>query len=498
MVMSNVLTLKKVFNKAFYSLWSDVKSGRYLRYTEKGGRGSAKSTHIAMTIILLMKKLPVSALVVRKVGNTLSESVVEQLKEAVDMLGMESEWYFKKSPMMATYLPRGNSIYFRGADDPGKIKSFKVAKYPLTILWVEELAEFKIEDEIGVIEKSVLRAELPADLSYYFFYSYNPPKRKQSWVNKKFETKVNLSPNTRVHHTTYKDNPHIATVFVEEAEHLLKVNKFKYDWEYGGEPIGNGVVPFNNLVFRKIPDEEFNSFDNIRQGLDFGYATDPVAGVQWHYDKTRRRIYAMREVYGVKMSNRELAAYAERALFFQHETIADSEDPRTISELKNEHGWSANYLRGAKKGPDSVIHGENWLDDLESIIIDPDRTPNLAREFENIDYETDKDGNPKPRLEDKDNHCITGDTLIDTVKGQVPIKELVGTTGLVKCFNEDKQIATESTYFDVRLTRENAKVFEIETESGRKIKATSDHLILTINGWKMVKELNADDEIRTL
>ncbi|MCJ1667847.1 hypothetical protein MT339_05320 [Staphylococcus sp. NRL 19/737] len=71
----------------------------------------------------------------------------------------------------------------------------------------------------------------------------------------------------------------------------------------------------------------------------------------------------------------------------------------------------------------------------------------------------------------------------------------MGTTGLVKCFNEDKQIATESTYFDVRLTRENAEVFEIETESGRKIKATSDHLVLTTSGWKMVEELNNDDEI---
>jgi len=30
----------------------------------------------------------------------------------------------------------------------------------------------------------------------------------------------------------------------------------------------------------------------------------------------------------------------------------------------------------------------------------------MHKEFENIDYQTDKDGNPKPRLEDKDNHTI--------------------------------------------------------------------------------------------
>ena len=44
-----------------------------------------------------------------------------------------------------------------------------------------------------------------------------------------------------------------------------------------------------------------------------------------------------------------------------------------------------------------------WLD---AIIIDPLRRPNIAREFENIDYQTDRDGNPKARLEDKDNHTI--------------------------------------------------------------------------------------------
>ena len=60
----------------------------------------------------------------------------------------------------------------------------------------------------------------------------------------------------------------------------------------------------------------------------------------------------------------------------------------------------------AKKGPGSVEFGEKWLDDLEAIVIDPRRTPNAAKEFENIDYQTDKDGNLKPRLEDKDNHII--------------------------------------------------------------------------------------------
>ena len=128
-------------------------------------------------------KYPVSTLCVRKVARTLEESVFEQLKEAIDILGAETYWHVNKSPLKLTYLPRGNSIICRGVDDPAKIKSIKVSKYPVAFLRIEELAEFKTEDEVSDevsnIENSVLRAELPDGLFYAFYYSYNPPKRKQ-------------------------------------------------------------------------------------------------------------------------------------------------------------------------------------------------------------------------------------------------------------------------------------------------------------------------------
>ena len=79
-------------------------------------------------------------------------------------------------------------------------------------------------------------------------------------------------------------------------------------------------------------------------------------------------------------------------------------EPKSIAELRGDFNIPNVY--GVKKGPDSVEFGERWLDDLDFICIDPKRTPNIAREFENIDYQVDRDGNAKPRLEDKDNHTI--------------------------------------------------------------------------------------------
>lgn len=394
--------ISDIINPNFHEFWRVSKEHKYLKYVLKGGRASAKSTHIGFRIIMDIMKYPVSALVVRKVGNTLSESVYEQLKECADILGVAQYFEFKVSPLQIIYKPRGNKIVFRGADDPNKIKSLKIAKYPVAILWIEELAEFKTEDEVTTIEQSVLRAELPEGMFYSFYYSYNPPKRKQSWVNKKYGTQF-LPGNTYVHHSTYLENTHISKETIEEAENLKKQNEFKYRWIFLGEPIGSGVVPFSNLVFRTITDEEYKTFDNIRQGCDWGYATDPLAFVRLHYDKTRRRIFFMDEIYGVKLFNRELAGQIKKRGYDTTLTIADSAEPKSISEMKNDYNCN---FKGAKKGPGSVEYGETWLDNLEEIVIDVKRTPNVAREFENIDYQTDKDGEPKAKLEDKDNHTI--------------------------------------------------------------------------------------------
>lgn len=393
--------ISEIINKNFYEFWKTINSNKYLFHVLKGGRASAKSTHIAIWLVLALMKYPVTCLCIRKVGNTLAESVFEQLKEAIDILNVGHVWKIQKSPLQLIYIPRGNKFIFRGADDPAKIKSIKMSKYPIAFVWFEELAEFKTEDEVSTIVNSVLRAELPPGLSYKVIYSYNPPKRKQSWVNKKYDTQF-LPKNTYAHHSTYLDNPHISKAFKEEADEVKTKNTFKYRWEYLGEPIGSGVVPFNNLTFRTITDEEIKIFDNIRQGLDWGYATDPLAFIRCHYDKTRRRLYLFDEFYKVKASLREFSDWLKSKGYQFDLIIADSAEPRSIDEVKT---YDIN-IKGAKKGPGSVEYGEKWLDDLEEIIIDPQRVPNAAKEFENIDYQTDKDGNLKNRLEDKDNHII--------------------------------------------------------------------------------------------
>lgn len=396
-------SVSELLPKHFHDLWKATMSKKYLNIVCKGGRGSGKSSDVSHILVQLIMRYPMNAVAIRKTDNTLTTSVFEQIKWAMEEQGVSSLFKVKMSPLEITYKPRGNKIIFRGAQNPERLKSLKDSKFPFTIAWVEELAEFKTEDEVTTITNSLLRGELDNGLFYKFFFTYNPPKRKQSWVNKKYESSFQPD-NTFVHHSTYLNNPFISKQFIQEAEGAKERNELRYRWEYMGEAIGSGVVPFNNLQIEKIPDELYKTFDNIRNAVDFGYATDPLAFVSWHYDKKKRIIYAVDEHYGVQISNREFANWLHKRGYQSDEIFADSAEPKSIAELKQEHG--IRKIKGVKKGPDSVEHGEQWLDDLDAIVIDPNRTPNIAREFENIDYETDKDGNVKPRLEDKDNHTI--------------------------------------------------------------------------------------------
>lgn len=81
---------------------------------------------------------------------------------------------------------------------------------------------------------------------------------------------------------------------------------------------------------------------------------------------------------------------------------ADSAEPRTINELRN---LGLNILP-AKKGPDSVDHGIKFLEDLDEIVIDPQRCPNTAREFDGYELDPDGNGGWKANYPDRDNHSI--------------------------------------------------------------------------------------------
>ena len=150
------ISLASIITEQFKPFWRESRSKKYLRYVLKGGRGSGKSFHIPMRILLDIMEYPVSAIGISRVQNTILESAYANFKAAANIMGVSDQFRFVDSKLEITYLRRGNKIYFAGADDPEKIKSIKDADFPLAIAWFEELAEFKSEDDITTIESWIL------------------------------------------------------------------------------------------------------------------------------------------------------------------------------------------------------------------------------------------------------------------------------------------------------------------------------------------------------
>ncbi|MCL6560019.1 MAG: PBSX family phage terminase large subunit, partial [Firmicutes bacterium] len=118
-----------------------------------------------------------------------------------------------------------------------------------------------------------------------------------------------------------------------------------------------------------------------------------------------------------------------------------------------------------------------------------------AQEFASYVWDPKAQARGEDKPVKKNDHCLAGDTIINTTEGDKPIKDLVGKEGYVYCFNELLQQKTIGKYHSVRKTREMAEVYEVSLEDGRKIKGTYDHPVLTTRGWVLLGELQEDDYV---
>ena len=241
-----------------------------------------------------------------------------------------------------------------------------------------------------------------------------------------------------------------------------------------------------DVIFRNWRTADLSDMNTDKPlfGLDFGFSSDPAAGVRVHYDKKHKRIYVLDELHEKGLTNTALAPIL-KDFAGSHYITCDSAEPKSIKELQN-LGIKA---LSAKKGPDSVMHGIQWLQGHE-VVIDV-KCQHTRNEFQLYQWRKDKDGNSLRVPEDRNNHCLTGDTLIETLQGKIPIRELVGKQGEVRCYDTNKGVPTTGRFFDCRMTRANADIYEVETADGRTIKCTGDHLILTQRGW--VEAINLTD-----
>lgn len=382
--------------------------GRFWRYQGryrvcKGSRASKKSKTTALWIVASMMRYPGSnTLVVRKVFRTLKDSCYTDLKWAVHRLQADAWWDFKESPLEATYHASRNrqqKIYFRGLDDPQKIASIAVENGSLCWMWLEEAYEVTKESDFDMLDESI-RGETADGLFKQITLTFNP-WNEHHWLKARFFDAPD--DQTLALTTDYRCNE-----WLDAADRqLFEDMKIRNPRRYQVAGLGDwGIV--EGLVYENWREEAF-TLQQIQTahpdlqaafGLDFGYTNDPTAFFVGYVSTGARKIFVYDELYKKGLSNRLIFSEIERMGYAKELITADSAEPKSNDELKS-YGLR---VKGAKKGPDSISNGIQWIQDFE-IVVHP-RCVNFITEISNYTWDRDRFGNKLNRPIDDFNHLM--------------------------------------------------------------------------------------------
>lgn len=399
----------------FYDVHRDIRDGLHSVYWLKGGRGSTKSSFVAIEIVLgIVLEPDANAIVLRKVGDTIRTSVLENILWAIDTLGWTDQFRHTKAPAVVTYRKTGQKIIFKGLDDSKKLKSIKLKNGYFKFLWFEEADEFDGMDEIRNVEQSVLRG---GD-KFVEFITYNPPNDPANWVNveadleaKMVEEDPDYVSDRYIHHSTYLGVPPewLGPKFLKDAERLKRKNPLAYDHEYMGLAVGRA----EQIIFHGYwTEREFNTPDlshvyqnRFFNGADWGFSQDPVALIRAFilFENGERNLYIDHEAGGVGIELKELKQlFSSIPGARQTRWYGDNSRPETISYVSGE-GFN---IAAAPKWDGSVEDGIEYLKAFDNIFIHP-RCVKLIEEMKKYSYKVDKHTKEiLPIIVDKWNHYI--------------------------------------------------------------------------------------------
>lgn len=363
----------------------------------RGGRGSAKSNFwSAFAYETMMRDRMAHVVFTRRYKSDLRDSVYTQFERTVRRCGDPDEWEFTTAPMKAVYKPTGQTVLFVGCDKPIGLKSKTVPFGYVKLLIHEEADEMAGVEQMDSTEDTFLRSDTAAlDIKIF-----NPPRSKNNFMNAYAAEKRN-DPATLVCDSSFKAVPveWLGERFFERAAWFEKNRPDYYRNNYLGEVVGTGGELFGNVVEREITDEEIDGIDVFYQGLDFGFE-HPQAFVRVAYDRENDSVTVL---YERVERHARLDGFAQRIEADlpdakRNETICDSANPDKIADMY-EMGFEVCGAVKRWKGGGRDYAWE-WLRTVREIVIDPERTPHLAKELRTLEFEQLRDGTYSSRYPD--------------------------------------------------------------------------------------------------
>lgn len=368
-----VFNKSKVFNEAFLPYLEDYTHRFEVYY---GGAGSGKSHFIAQKIILKALQSRRKVLIVRKTLVSQKDSCWKLISDVLQQWQLYDRCTIRRADYEIT-LPNGSVFLFKGIDDPERIKSI----VGITDIWVEEATELTEEDF------DQLNLRLRSDLGgLQIFVSFNPVS-KANWVYSRwFAEPDKAGADTTVLQTTYKDNKFLPPEYTDALEKMMHTNPTYYRIYALGEFCSLDKLVYNNWHEEIFSQDELISTGAVSLiGLDFGFINDPTALVFSLLVEAEKKIYICKEWGAVNKTNEEIAAVIRSLGFEKAVIIGDSAEPKSIEEIRRA---GIRRIRESTKGPDSIIHGIQKLQQYE-LIVSPACTETIT-ELQNYSWEKDR------------------------------------------------------------------------------------------------------------
>lgn len=232
-----------------------------------GGAGSGKSVFVVQNTILKALASKRRVLVVRKVGNTIRDSIFKEYKQALSQFGLLDKCNVKESYLTIT-LPNGSEFLFKGMEDDDKIRSIS----GITDIVCEEASD------LSLAEFSQLQLRL-RDLksgNNQIFLMYNPVS-KARWVYPYFHSTnpkavAGRPKDLTLVQTTYKDNKFLPQSYIDELNTMMHNNPVYYQVFALGQFATLGRPVFSNWRIESVDAQKLRQ-EGLQAyvGLDFGF-----------------------------------------------------------------------------------------------------------------------------------------------------------------------------------------------------------------------------------
>ena len=384
-----------------------------LRYRcSKGGRGSGKTrTFALMTAVkgYMFAEMGVSGtlLCAREFMNSLSESSMEEIKQAIRTVPFLSDYY----EMGENYIRSKNRLVdysFCGLRH--NLDSIK-SKARILLAWIDEAESVSVMAYRKLLPTVREEITLPTGERFIseIWITYNPEKRN-SPTTEQFGNPEILDPDTgeiigMCVEMNYSDNPwfpHVLELERRKDQANLDDATYRWIWEGAYLELSEAQI-FRNKYESKEFEADPKKWDGPYIGLDFGFSQDPTACVKvWIHDGC---IWIDYEAGKVGLELDDTVDFLKQRIpeIEKYPIGADSARPESISHLKRKGLFR---IKGVEKGKGSVEDGIEFIKSFRKVYIHP-RCKQTLFEFREYAYKKDRlTDEVLPIVVDANNHYI--------------------------------------------------------------------------------------------